>query len=188
MTAKQLPPPELLRQLLRYDPKTGKLFWRERGAELFNPTKGRGANHACAQWNSRFARKEAFTSNDNKGYKCGLIFGKGYFAHRVIWAMTQNEWPAAQIDHINGVRDDNRVGNLRAVTNRENCKNRRVRSDNSSGSTGVYFYAHQGIWVATICANGKNKYLGRFLNKDDAITARKEAEVKYGFHPNHGKR
>lgn len=187
MSAKSLPSPELLRQLLRYEPDTGKLYWRKRGVELFNCTKGRSANHACAQWNSRMAHKEAFTSSDGKGYRCGLIFGKIYSAHRVIWAITRDEWPAAQIDHINGARDDNRVTNLRSVTNKENCKNRKVRSDNSSGNTGVYSSARKNTWVATICVNGKQKYLGRFFNKSDAIAARKEAEAKYGFHPNHGR-
>ena len=187
MSAKPLPSPHVLRQLMRYDPETGKLFWKERSVDLFNATERRSADHACAQWNSRFADKEAFTSGDGKGYRSGTIFGKIYSAHRIIWALSKGEWPDGPMDHINGIRDDNKILNLRVVTSRENSMNRGLRSDNSSGSTGVYFSRNSKKWIASIFAENRSIYLGRFAEKADAILARKQAEAKYGFHPNHGR-
>lgn len=188
MSAKELPSPELLRQLLRYEPDTGNLYWKERNVLLFNATKARSAEHACAQWNSRLAGKEAFTSDDGKGYRSGLIFKKIYSAHRIIWTMFYGTAPTNQIDHINGIRSDNRISNLRVVSSKENSKNRALRSDNSSGHTGVYFVKKTCRWTCTISVDGKSMYLGVFADKDDAIAARKEAEAKYGFHQNHGRR
>jgi hypothetical protein len=188
MSKKELPSPELLRQLLRYEPDTGKLYWKERDISFFNTTEKRSAKHACVQWNSRLAGKEAFTADDGKGYRNGLIFKKVYSAHRIIWTMFYGAAPINQIDHINGIRSDNRISNLRAVSSKENNMNRAIRSDNSSGYTGVYFVKKTCRWVCTISANGRLVHLGSFADKNDAITARKEAEAKYGFHPNHGRR
>ena len=188
MSEKQLPSPELLRQLLRYDPDTGKLYWKERDISFFDATERRSAKHACAQWNSRFSGKEAFTADNGKGYLNGKIIKRNYSAHRIIWTMFYGTAPIDQIDHINGIRSDNRISNLRAVSSKENSMNRAIRNDNSSGCTGVYFVKKTCRWVCTISTNGKLVHLGSFADKNDAITARKDAEAKYGFHPNHGRR
>ena len=186
MAKEDLPAPEEIRKLLRYEPDTGKLYWLERTPDLFEDGK-QSAERVCVSWNTRYAGKEAFTADRGTGYRHGKIFNRDYFAHRVIWAMTHDEWPADQIDHINGVRDDNRLENLRSVSHAENLKNQKVRSDNNSGHVGVIWRPNRFKWEAQIRVDNRLVYLGRFFSKDDAIAARKAAEVKYGFHENHGR-
>ena len=173
--AKHLPTPDFLRKILRYELDTGKLFWLER--EDVQP-----------QWNARWAGKEAFTTVHRSGYKHGHIMYKRFLAHRVIWAIFYDCWPENQIDHINGVRDDNRIKNLRHVTAVENSRNQKLAKNNTSGVTGVFWNKWRSKWEAFIRFDGKNHLLGRFDCKSDAIAARRKAEKKYGFHENHGKR
>lgn len=72
------------------------------------------------------------------------------------------EWPPDEIDHINGVRDDNRWVNLRIATRGQNLCNARRRSDNTSGYKGVCWDANKGKWLASITINRKNKFLGHY--------------------------
>jgi hypothetical protein len=180
------PTPEFLRELLKCDPETGKLFWLPRGAHLFADGE-RSAESTCRRWNSRHAGKAAFTSVDAAGYHQGIILYSHYRAHRVIWAMVHDEWPRDQIDHINGVRADNRIGNLRSVTNRENSKNRKLPTNTTSGRIGVTWSGRDSKWRAVIDVDGGTKHLGYFDNFEDASDARKAAEFKYGYHENHGR-
>ena len=186
MAIKSLPDQEVLRKILRYEPETGKLYWRERDTSLFNATQTRSASHAASQWNSRWAGKEAFTSICSKGYHAGNIFDSSFRAHRVIWKMVNNE-DSQPIDHINHDRSDNRIENLRAVPHAVNCRNRKLRNDNKSGINGVYWNKREKKWCAAIHKSGRCIHLGYFTSKDEAITARVFAGVEYGFHPNHGK-
>ena len=185
MTAKNLPSPDLLRKLLRYDPDSGKLYWRERTPDMFTDGK-RSAEESCKAWNSRYSGKEAFTAFRN-GYPHGSIFSSIYSAHRVGWAIYFGECPVDEIDHINGICSDNRIKNLRSVSRSENMKNQKLRLRNTSGVCGVHWHSAKGKWQAYITSQGKNIHLGYFTDKDDAIAARKAAEVKYGFHANHGR-
>lgn len=174
MSAKELPSPELLRQLLRYDPDTGKLYWRERS----NPEN----NNAKSTWNKRWSGKLALNYTDpSNGYKVGQLMGRKTYAHRVILAICSGTHPE-EVDHINGDRADNRIKNLRACSRSENCKNLKKPKNNTSGQIGV---GRKGNgWRARILGI----HLGTFDSLNDAIAARQEAEAKYGFHPNHGKR
>lgn len=83
------------------------------------------------------------------------------------------------VDHINGNKSDNRKCNLRIVTQQENGFNRKIKSTNSSGVTGVCWDADRQKWMASIGFNYRHIHLGRFDNKEDAIAARKAAEEKY---------
>lgn len=176
---------EFLDLLVRYEPETGKLFWKERSDDLFRETNGRSKAHACANWNAHYAGKEAFTAQDKDGYKRGAIFNRPYKAHRIAWALSYGEWPL-HIDHINGKRDDNRLCNLRSVTRMENQQNMKRSKLNKSGSCGVSWDRHRSKWTARIHANGRLIALGRFDDLNDAISARKSAEKKHGFHEMHG--
>lgn len=182
----QRPSPELLRKLLRYEPDTGKLFWLERTSDMFAHCT-RDSWQSCDAWNSRNANRETFTSCDKNGYRRGRIYRRYYFAHRVIWAMVHDRYPAADTDHINGVQNDNRLVNIRAVTHQENLMNCRIRSDNKSGCTGVVWNKAGNVWHSRIKFDGKFIHLGSFSNKADAVGCRRSAEAKYGFHPNHGR-
>ena len=88
---------------------------------------------------------------------------------------------AEVVDHIHGEqsRNDNRKGNIRPATQSQNSMNRKRRSDNNSGVTGVYWIARNKKWGASITIGGKTKFLGSYDNFEDAVTARKTAEDKY---------
>ena len=178
MTTKDLPTPATLRKLLSYDPDTGLLTWRRRPPEMFT-----GERYGKA-WNSRYAGRPAFVTATRDGYRCGRIFEKSYFAHRVAYAIHYGAWPRDQVDHISGVKTDNRIANLRDVSRTENLRNAAKQSNNTSGVCGVYWHKNSGKWRGLIRVNGKLQSLGYFEDFGDAVVARKAAEVKYGFHPN----
>lgn len=115
------------------------------------------------------------------------LFGVFYRAHRLAWLYMYGEFPDGDIDHENGVGTDNRILNLRVVTHIVNHKNMPLRSDNNSGVVGVSFDKQRNKWSAEIRDNRKKVFLGRFEDFDAAVQARKAAEVKYGYHSNHGR-
>lgn len=186
MDERQIPDSTLLNKLLRYEPETGKLFWRSRTPDMFEEGK-QTREHSCANWNAKHAGKEAFTADSGEGYKRGVIFGRKYLAHRVIWCMVKGYWPD-QVDHENQGRSDNRIGNLRDVDQATNLKNMRLPSTNTSGRVGVCWNKNKGKWHAQIRHNSRQINLGLFTDVADAEAAREAAEQKYGFHPNHGRR
>ena len=173
MSKKDLPSPEYLRQRLRYEPETGRLFWREYvGFSM--------------RWNSKYPGREAGIINP-RGYLRVCVDCVVHQAHRIIWAMHYGEWPDGEIDHIDGNKINNKIENLRSVSRVENGRNLALPKDNTSGVIGVSWHKQRKKWIARIKANGTYHYLGLFSNFDDAITARKNAEVRYGFHSNHGR-
>lgn len=159
------------------------MFWKERKLEMFeNKTQNQ-----LDIWNEKNVGKEAFTSLNKDGYLCGVLNGKIRLAHRILWQIVNDEIPFI-IDHINGVRNDNRLINLRNVNHIENNRNLSILPSNKSGVTGVYFRTCRNKWLAKISVNNKQIHLGYYENFEDAIKARKEGEIKYGFHENHGKK
>jgi len=185
MAKKALPTPEQLRQLLRYEPETGKLFWMHRDVRWFLD----GSTTYARRWNTRYAGKTAMGSKVNKyGHLGGPIFNATRHAHRVIWAMVHNEWPKEDIDHIDGDPANNRIANLRSVSRAENTRNRSVSSRSISGVMGVWAARHNSsIWYASIHAKGRSKFLGSYGCITAAMLARKVAEQQFGFHKNHGR-
>lgn len=186
MTNPALPSPEILRQLLRYEPETGKLFWLPRAPDMFEETSGYSRERRCQRWNSRHAGREALNHRSSRGYLTGAVLGVSCKAHRVIWAMQTGEWPE-NIDHLNGERADNRWTNLRSVDHSENMKNRKLSPNNKSGVHGVYFAKSHQRWIARIVHNERRIGLGSYRNLEDAVKARREAEKAYGYQPTHGR-
>lgn len=182
MATKTLPPQAALNQFLRYEPETGKLYWRHRSDDMFESGDERTRN----TWNARYAGQEAFITPNAKGYLYGCIHKQKMKAHRVIWKMVTGEEPD-QIDHINGSNDDNRWCNLRDVTAQENQKNLKKPKNNTSGVIGVTWDAARELWAAEIWSGNKKQHLGRFASFEKAVAVRKTAERKLGFHPNHGR-
>lgn len=178
--------PEELRDLLRYEPLTGLLFWLVRPVSMFRDTTSRTAKHSCNNWNSRHAGKRAFSSVNGNGYFQGSIYDKKYQAHRVIWAMETGAWPVKQIDHEDHDGQNNRFGNLESVTQLANSRNMSKSLANTSGFTGVYRNKKLKGWRAMIMVDGVSIHLGGFKRKSDAIAARQAANIKYNFHANHG--
>lgn len=122
----------------------------------------------------------------NSGYRIVYAGNRILKAHRVAWYLVHGEWPKA-IDHINGDPGDNRLDNLRIAGQAENMRNASLYSNNKSGVPGVRWRADKGRWVASIKVDGRHISLGSHLEFDAAVAARKNAETKYGFHPNHGR-
>jgi hypothetical protein len=176
---------ETLKSVLDYDPNTGEFRWKIRKPDTFKSGKY-SADRVANAWNVKYAGKPAFTSQDSVGYLQTNICSKVCRAHRVAFAMHYGVWPKRYIDHINGDKTDNRISNLREVSNQENSKNSRISSSNKSGCAGVRWIEDKKKWRSEICVDGRSKHLGIFADFDDAVMCRKQAEDKYGFHPNHG--
>lgn len=122
------------------------------------------------------------------GYLVVKIAQKSYYVHRLIWLYVYGQWPSKSIDHIDGDRSNNRVENLRDATAVENGRNQKINAKNQSGVTGVCWINRDSRWQANMRVKGKSINLGWFKNFNEAVKARKEAEKKYNFHPNHGRR
>ena len=165
---------EHLRRKFVYVAETGKIFRRLGDDKYFE------------------LGREAFKSISGKGYLGGSFNRQKFLSHRVAWALFYGEWPHGQIDHLNGNRKDNRINNLRVVSNLENCRNLGRRSvqnpDRDSGVNGVYWHKKNQKWVARLKTNGVWIYLGSHTDLEQAVAARRRAEAAYGFHPNHGRR
>lgn len=155
-----------LKELLDYNPETGVFTWKVSNS---NRVKA-GASANCKKG----------------GYIIIMVKSKAYRAHRLAWLYMYGVWPENQIDHINHNGLDNRIFNLRETTQQENCKNTSISKNNTSGYTGVSLFKDRNKWQAYIMVDRKKIHLGYFEKKDDAALARKAAEIKYGFHPNHG--
>lgn len=178
-------PIERLKSLIALDAETGLLTWKRRGLESFD-SKFPGYNQrAFKRWNTTLAGTEALAANC-QGYKRGTLDGKGFTAHRVVWALHYGEWCSTNIDHINGDKTDNRPVNLRAAAHEANSRNQKLRRSNTSGVMGVSAH-REGGWIARINAEGERKYLGKFASFADAVTVRQEAEARYGYDPAHGR-
>ena len=171
----------ILRQLLRYEQETGLLFWLPRDVQTFIPMR------IGKTWNTRNAGNVAGRIDEITGYRKIMLEGRPRLAHRLAWAVHYGEYPLGTIDHINGIRSDNRLINLRDVSHEENMRNTKKPVTNNSGVVGVFWNKRDGEWRATIQVSRKTKSLGSYLKFEDAVAARLEAERQYGFHPNHGR-
>ncbi len=134
-----------------------------------------------------FMGMEEAGTKQGDGYRVVEIDNITYSEHRLVWVYVTGLWPTDQIDHINKIRQDNRFCNLREVNNSENQKNTTLRKNNNSGIMGVHVRSDNGKWSARINNNGSRFVLGCFDNFLDACCARKSAEVRFGYHENHGK-
>lgn len=109
---------------------------------------------------------------------------KSFVVHHIAFYLMAGRWPV-QIDHTDGNGLNNRWDNLREATQEENCRNTRLRVNNSSGIMGVSMH-RGGKWQVLIMADGKRKYVGIYQDFFEACCARKSAEVEYNYHVNHG--
>jgi len=158
---------DLLKDLLRYNPETGEFRW------------------AIVKRGCGFGKIAGFRAR--KDYRRIRINGEPYQAHRLAWLYMYGDWPIDQLDHINGNKDDNRIINLRSVSHLENHRNQKLRSTNTSGVMGVSWHKPASKWQAQVKVKGESIHLGSFSEFADAVAARQEANVKYGYHPNHGR-
>lgn len=177
---------EIVRELLDYNPETGFLYWKKRNIKWFEDGKVSAKNRQTA-WNNRHSGKEAFYTLREDGYKQGYLFYIPYLTHRIIWLYMTGEWPENDVGHNNHIRSDNRFENLNAETRIENLRNQSIRTNNKTGVIGVCWNKSINKWMSTITVEGRSIYLGSSEDFEYMIKLRKEAELKYGFHENHGK-
>ena len=105
---------------------------------------------------------------------------KTFYIHKLVAnSFLENSHNKKCVDHINRIRTDNMLSNLRFATHSENCMNASRKSNNTSGITGVSFSKEKNKWQCHIRINGKLKHLGYFVFKNDALEKRIEAEMKY---------
>lgn len=125
-------------------------------------------------------------TKNSAGYRVISLFGKRYPEHRLAWFYVHGEMPKHEIDHINQIRDDNRISNLRQVTRSENQRNK-TRKDSRVDEIGIWWCRRRKRYIAEISLNGKKVYQKSFTDIDEAISARKAKALELGFHENHGK-
>lgn len=165
---------ERAREVLNYNPKTGELTWKKRLSNIIKVGTVAGCVHARS-------RVTGLT------YRAITLDRAQYQAHRLAWFIYYGRWPTHEVGHKSGDGLDNRITNLREVSDQDVNKNKPISSSSSSGVIGVCWKASKQKWNAYITDNHKYFHLGYFDNPGDAILARKRAEKQYGFHPNHGR-
>lgn len=156
-----------LKELLDYNPETGIFTWLcNRG---MNKRKGKAAG-------SKFLT----------GYILIKINNIFYCAHRLAWLYVNGHDPKEFIDHINRIKDDNRLCNLREASRVENGYNRKLSINNKSGIKGITWCSHYKKWLARINVNGIRKFIGYFENINDAeisiIESRKKYHGEFEYH------
>lgn len=146
-------PIEKLNEMLRYEPDTGLIYWKvsRKGGRA---RAGSIAGHVGC-----------------RGYIKITVGGEFLLAHRVAFALLRGAWPENEIDHINGIKSDNRIGNLREATKKQNQANKGVLKSSYTGLKGVSFRKARNKFVARISNGEKRIFLGLFETAQEAHEA-----------------
>ncbi|HDN1095979.1 TPA: HNH endonuclease [Escherichia coli] len=161
-------PSDDIKDFLSYDPDTGIFKWVKHRCQTAKPG-------------------DVVTYKDRKGY---ILLGWSrvyYRAHRLAWWWVYGEMPTKQIDHINGIRDDNRICNLRLADEFQQNHNRKTPVTNTSGVKGVNWSKPHNAWCARVAFKGTRYQIGYFQNLNEAEESLREFRVKlHGEFCNHG--
>ena len=177
--------PSEIAKFYRYEPDTGHIYWRSRvagmtfGANVVTEKTAKFANTRCANQRAEYRH--------NAGYLMLRLFTVAFLAQRVAWALHHGVWPDGLMDHENGVRTDNRIENLRVVDATGNSMNTARNRVNRSMRVGVHYDTRYRYWIAYINHQRQRVHLGSFATREDAVAARVAAELRFGYHPNHGR-
>lgn len=150
-------------ELVTYHAATGSFTWRAPNSPRVRPGSPAGNLH-------------------HTGYRRLMLDGRRYGEHRLVWLAETGALPPHRIDHINGVRDDNRKANLRLATPKQNNENAPLRKDSSSGHRGVSWRARSQKWVAQIQHNKRKIHLGYFDTLEAAHCAYTQAATQIFTH------
>lgn len=162
MAERELITAEELRRILSYDAQTGIFTWievrclKQRGSIA-------GKKHNRGYWNIRIGGRN----------------GNLYLAHRLAWLYMTGKWPENQIDHINGIRNDNRWGNLREATSNQNNQNGPTRRNGLKWAYLLKGKKYSRPWLSKIVVNRKIIRLGVFSTEEEAHNAGCDAAKKY---------
>lgn len=153
---------EELREIYTYEPDTGIFRWK-------NPPRNAAAKPG-----------DMAGFKTNHGYIKLRACGETHMAHRLAWLYMKGKWPL-EVDHRNGIRDDNRFANLRHIKGGASIQqqNQKKRVDNSTGYTGVYFHKQGGKFRASIRVKGKKLMVGEFRTAEEASLAYLAAKRKF---------
>lgn len=154
---------ERLKDFLNYDSETGIFTWKER------------------QRKAGAIRSNGIAGSISHGYVQIKFNRQFYRAHKIAWFFIYGEVPKNHLDHINGIRSDNRISNLREVSRAENSQNYGKPKTNTSGYMGVCWSKQLNKWMASISIGNKSKYLGYFDDPEQAHLAYLKA--KAALHP-----
>jgi hypothetical protein len=157
-----LPPQNVLHALLDYSPTTGVFTWRK--------SNGTAAAGREAGWLHK------------AGYVYIGLGGRNYKAHRLAWMYVYGVDPAGLLDHRDRDKTNNRIANLREVTDGQNNQNKQVYRNNASGHKGIGWYARRNAWRVRIQHEGAVHLIGFFKDIPSAIAARKAAEQALHTH------
>jgi hypothetical protein len=149
-----------IRKVLHYFPETGEVRWRFGNGRNVQPWQLAGGING-------------------RGYRDIKINGKAMLAHRLIWLYVHGHFPKSVIDHKNRIASDNRLSNLRDVSQTDNAQNIGLPRHNKSGHLGVSWIKTHKSWTVYIKVDGKNKWLGYYKDIEQAVAARKAGEAKY---------
>lgn len=148
---------EELKESLNYNPETGVFTWKVRRKNSVQIGDVAGTKHP-------------------NGYIVIMVHGKLYGAHRLAWLYVHGYLPEYDVDHINRIKDNNRIINLREVSRSCNMRNTGNHKDNTSGVKGVGWAKRENKWYAQIRVNQKGKSLGYYVDFQDAVCARLAGE------------
>lgn len=151
---------ENLYSYLEYNEFTGNFYWKKDVGPINK--KGKKAGFI----NNRYCHIE--------------LKGKRYLAHRLAWLFKFGKQPEFNIDHIDGIRDNNRIKNLRDIKHQSNLENLIIpHKDNKSNFLGVYFRNDTKKYTSQICIKSKKITLGSFLTAEEASNAYILAKRQY---------
>ena len=179
---KALPSQSYLKACFAYDSDTGLLSWKKR------PAKQGKTSHGGRIFSSRYASNEIKTKFEgrNTNYYQVRLDGINHLVHRLVYKIIHGVDPLI-IDHKDGNGQNNKEDNIRSVSSSENSKNQKLNVKNKFGCMGVRKRSSGRSWEARIVSSGKEFHLGSFECYEDAVKARKEAEVIHCFNENHGR-
>jgi len=170
----------IIKEFFSYDKTSGDVTIKKRDRKWFN------SKFSYPAFNSRYGDKSMKTV-DKDGYLIMTVLGVRLTAHHIAYAIVNGRY-AREIDHINGIRDDNSWSNLREVTRVDNMKNKCLWNRNKTGVMGVSLIKETKRWRVRInTKTQKSKQLGMFKDYFEAVCCRKSAEITYGYHENHGR-